>query len=224
MSIADIINGTAGASASASNTAKLGAAPDMLGRDDFLKLMLAQLKNQDPMKAMDPSEFLGQLAQFSTVSGIQEMQTSIGTLAESMRSAQVLDGSTMIGRDILVAGEDATLGATGSVRGAVDMPTGAVSAQMNIRDASGQLVRSMSVSTTAGLQDFTWDGTTNAGERAAAGDYSFEVVANVGGATESLETLLSDRVNSVTIDATKGLTLNTAALGPRSLSDVRRVM
>jgi hypothetical protein len=65
---------------------------------------------------------------------------------------------------------------------------------------------------------------TGAGERAAAGEYSFEVVANVGGANESLETLLSDRVNSVTIDATKGLTLNTTTLGPRSLSDVRRVM
>lgn len=222
MSIADIINGTAGSSA---NTAtKAGAAQQMLGRDDFLKLMLAQLKNQDPMKAMDPSEFLGQLAQFSTVSGVQEMQTSIGQLADSMRSSQVLDGSTMIGRDILVTSEDAVLGETGSIRGAVDMPTGAVSAQINIHNAAGTLVRSMPVTSAAGLQDFTWDGTTSAGERAAAGDYTVAVVANVGGANQSLETMLADRVNSVTIDATKGLTLNTTSLGARALSDVRRVM
>lgn len=224
MSIADIINGTSGSSASASNTTKAGASQQMLGRDDFLKLMLAQLKNQDPMKAMDPSEFLGQLAQFSTVSGVQEMQTSIGRLADSMRSSQVLDGSTMIGRDVLVTGDDAALGITGAIRGAVDMPTGAVSAQINIHNAAGTLVRSMPVTSATGLQEFTWDGTTTAGERAAAGDYTVEVVANVGGASQSLETMLADRVNSVTIDATKGLTLNTTSLGARALSDVRRVM
>jgi flagellar basal-body rod modification protein FlgD len=223
MSIADIVNGTAGAGSNAA-VRKLDAEKDQLGRDDFLKLMLAQLKNQDPMKAMDPSEFLGQLAQFSTVSGIQAMQDSIGTLSESMRSAQVLDGSTMIGRDVLVPSEDASLGSSGSIRGAVEIPTGAVSAQMNIRNSAGALVRSMPVTATAGLQDFTWDGITSAGERAESGAYSFEVVANVGGENESLQTLLADRVNSVTIDAKKGLTLNTTALGPRALSDVRRVM
>jgi flagellar basal-body rod modification protein FlgD len=152
------------------------------------------------------------------------MQDSIGTLSESMRSAQVLDGSTMIGRDVLVPSEDASLGSSGAIRGAVEIPTGAVSAQMNIRNSAGALVRSMPVTANAGLQDFTWDGITSAGERAESGAYSFEVVANVGGENESLETLLADRVNSVTIDATKGLTLNTTALGPRALSDVRRVM
>ncbi len=233
MSIADIINSTSSSNtaSSASNTSSTSKTnktktdtSQLLSSEDFLKLMLAQLKNQDPMNAMDPSEYVSQLAQFTTASGTQEMNTSIATLSESMRSSQMLEGSTMIGRDILVAGENATLSTTGSVRGAVNIPSGAVSAQMNIRDASGQLVRSMPVSTTEGLQDFTWDGATSAGERAPAGEYNVEVVANVGGANESLETLLSDRVTSVTIDATNGLTLNTASLGPRALDDVRRVM
>lgn len=226
MSIADIINSTSSTSSSSSTskTENKSSGISSLSSEDFLKLMLAQLKNQDPMNAMDPNEYVSQLAQFTTASGTQEMQTSIATLSESMRSSQMLEGSSMIGREILVAGEGATLGATGSVRGAVDVPSGAVSAQINIRDASGQLVRSMPMSTTEGLQDFTWDGATSAGERAPAGEYDFEVVANVGGANESLETLLSDRVTSVTIDATNGLTLNTASLGPRALDDVRRVM
>src|SRR6185295_17184769 len=85
---------------------------DQLGQNEFLKLILAQLKNQDPFKAMDPSQFLGQLAQF-------------GTLSDSMRSSQVLDGSTMIGREVLVASEGATLQAEGSVHGAFDVPAGA---------------------------------------------------------------------------------------------------
>lgn len=222
MSIADIINGTSG---SAAHTAAKAKTPQgELGRDDFLKLMLAQLKNQDPMKAMDPSEFLGQLAQFSTVSGIQNMQESIGNLSASMISSQVLDGSSMIGRDVLVTGDEVTLGTTGSIRGAFELPEGAVGAQITIHDAAGTIVRSMPVEVARGLQDFTWDGATSTGERAAAGDYAIEVVANVGGAAESVQTMLADRVNSVTIDATKGLTLNTSTLGPRALVDVRRVM
>ena len=225
MSIAsDIINNTQSSADIASTVKGLDKASQELGRDDFLKLMLAQMKNQDPFKAMDPTQFLGQLAQFSTVSGIQDMQSSIGTLASTMRSSQVLDGSTMVGRDVLIASDATSLGATGSVKGAVDMPEGAISAQLNIRDSSGALVRSMALPTGTGLTDFTWDGTTGLGTRAEAGKYSFDIDASVGGENTSLETLLTDRVNSVTIDATKGLTLNTTGLGPRALSDVRRVM
>src|SRR3954467_3273015 len=118
MSIADIINGT-GAAGAASQPGGAQKS-DQLGQNEFLKLMIAQLKNQDPFKAMDPSQFLGQLAQFGTVSGIQEMKAAFGTLSDAMRSSQVLDGSAMIGRDVLVASEDATLQAEGSVRGALD--------------------------------------------------------------------------------------------------------
>jgi flagellar basal-body rod modification protein FlgD len=222
MSIADIINGTSGAGAASqtSGTKK----KDELGQTEFLELMVAQLRNQDPFKAMDPTQFLGQLAQFGTVSGIQEMQSAFATLSESMRSSQVLDGATMVGREVLVASEDISLGAEGAVSGAIDIPTGASSVQINVNDASGQLVRRMTVPTTAGLTDFSWDGTTDGGVRAAAGSYSFSAVANVGGERVSLETLIADRVRSVTIDGARGLTLNTAALGERSLGDVRRVM
>ena len=122
MSIADIINGT-GAAGSASQGSGIKK-KDQLGQAEFLELMIAQLKNQDPFKAMDPSQFLGQLAQFGTVSGIQEMQAAFGTLSDAMRSSQVLDGSAMIGREVLVASEDVTLQAEGAVRGALDVPTG----------------------------------------------------------------------------------------------------
>jgi flagellar basal-body rod modification protein FlgD len=225
MSLAsDIINTQQSRSSAESTVNKVADASQQLGRDDFLKLMLAQMKNQDPFKAMDPTAFLGQLAQFSTVSGIQDMQGSIGTLAEAMRSSQVLDGSTMVGRDVLVATDEATLGETGSVKGAVNVPEGTTRALLNIKDVSGALVRTVQLSATAGMNDFTWDGTTSLGERAEAGRYSVEIEATVDGANSSLETMLSDRVNSVTIDANKGLTLNTTNSGSRALSDVRRVM
>jgi flagellar basal-body rod modification protein FlgD len=222
MSIADIINGTG--STSGTSTTSGAKKKDQLGQAEFLELMIAQLKNQDPFKAMDPSQFLGQLAQFGTVSGIQEMQNAFTTMSDSMRASQVLDGATMVGRDVLVASEDGMLGTEGAVRGALDIPTGASSVAINVLDSSGQIVRQMTGPTTSGLTDFSWDGTGDNGVRLGAGEYTFEAVANVGGESIELETLLSDRVNSVTIDSAKGLTLNMNGLGARSLSDVRRVM
>jgi flagellar basal-body rod modification protein FlgD len=222
MSIADIINGT-GAAGSASQGSGVKK-KDQLGQAEFLELMIAQLKNQDPFKAMDPSQFLGQLAQFGTVSGISEMKEAFGTLSDAMRSSQVLDGATMVGREVLLPSDEVLLQAEGTVKGAIDVPTGTNALQVNIRDANGTLVRSLPLQTTSGLQEFSWDGVADNGTRAPAGEYTFEAVANVAGKSGSLEMLMAGRVNSVTIDAATGLTLNTSNLGSRSLSDVRRVM
>jgi flagellar basal-body rod modification protein FlgD len=222
MSIADIISGT-GAAGSASQGSGVKK-KDQLGQAEFLELMIAQLKNQDPFKAMDPSQFLGQLAQFGTVSGIAEIKEAFGTLSESMRSSQVLDGATMVGREVLVPSDEVLLQAEGSVKGAIDVPTGTNGLQVNIRDVNGALVRRMTLPTTSGLQEFSWDGVADNGTRAPVGEYTFEAVANVAGKSGSLEMLMAGRVNSVTIDAVTGLTLNTSNLGSRSLGDVRRVM
>lgn len=223
MSVADIINGTSAAGSAA--RAEDSRPKDQLGQAEFLELMIAQLKNQDPFKAMDPSQFLGQLAQFGTVSGIQEVQGAISSLSESMRSAQVLEGATMVGRSVLVAADEIALAEEGSVAGAVDVPEGATNVQITVRDDAGQIVRRIALPDgSAGLKDFTWDGLTDEGTRAAAGEYTFEAVGTVAGASSSLETLLSSRVSSVIIDPARGLTLNTHDLGAQRLSDVRRVM
>ncbi len=219
MSIADIINGTSSIAKDSTVTKK-----DQLGQGQFLELMIAQLKNQDPFKAMDPSQFLGQLAQFGTVTGIQEMQGAFATLSESLRSSQVLGGSSMVGREVLVAAKEAALGEQGSIQGALDIPTGATTVELNVRDASGQLVRHMMLPATEGLGDFSWDGAADNGTRAAAGRYTLEAVAKIDGKNASLQTLLADRVTSVSIDSSNGLTLNTRTLGAYALSDVKRVM
>lgn len=221
MSIADVINatGAAGSSTQSSGARKT----DQLGQNEFLQLMLAQLKNQDPFKAMDPSQFLGQLAQFGTVTGIQDMQAAFTSLSDAMRSSQVLDGASMVGRDVLVPSDTVTLHADGSVHGSLDVPKGLTSLQVNIRDGSGALVRRMTLPTDSGNQEFTWDGLRDDGTRAAAGDYEIEAIGSLDGQSGSLEMLFSSRVNSVTIDAS-GLVLNTNDLGARPLSDVRRVM
>jgi flagellar basal-body rod modification protein FlgD len=195
-----------------------------LGQNEFLKLMLAQLKNQDPFKPTDPTQFLSQLAQFSAVTGIQNMQTSLTDLAGSLRSAQVLSGTNLVGRNVLAETTTANIAAGGSVYGAADVPAGASSVQINIRDSAGVLVRRMPMSTQTGIDAFTWDGRTDTGAEAPAGQYKFEIVANIGGQGQSLNPQLASRVESVTIDPNSSeLTLNTTN-GPVALSDVRQVM
>ncbi len=200
------------------------AAKDKLGQAQFMQLMIAQLKNQDPTKPMDPSEFLGQLAQFGTVSGIQDMQNSLSTLSDALRSSQLLGGTSLVGHEVLASADTARLGAAGGVGGAIDIPEGTNAALLVVTDASGQLVRRLPLPTQQGVTEFQWDGTTDLGERAPAGNYTIEAIANVAGSEQQLETQLSSRVGSVTFDpATNSLTVNTD-IGPIPLSRVRRVM
>jgi len=193
-----------------------------LGQNQFLQLLLAQLKNQDPMQPQDPSAFLSQLAQFSTVTGVQGMQESISQLTDSMRSSQALSGASLVGHDVLAPAKSVTVAAGAAVSGAADIPDGASAAQVQVRDASGQLIRVFSMPAGAGVNDFTWDGLTSSGTAAPAGTYDFQVVANVGGTAVAADPMLRSRVASVTMDGSN-LTLNTNA-GTIALSDVKRVM
>jgi flagellar basal-body rod modification protein FlgD len=197
---------------------------DKLGQAQFMQLMIAQLRNQDPTKPVDPSQFLGQLAQFGTVSGIQDMQNSLSTLSDSLRSSQLLGGTSLVGHEVLAVADTARLGAAGGIGGAIEIPEGTNAAVVVVTDASGQLVRRLPLSTQQGMAEFQWDGNTDLGDRAPAGNYAITALANVGGFDEQLETQIASRVGSVTLDpATNNLTVNTD-IGPIPLSRVRRVM
>lgn len=208
--------------AAAANTKK---SANSLGIEDFLALMTAQLKNQDPMKPLEGTEFVAQLAQFGAVSGIQKMQSSIEALATALRSSQVLNGTTLVGHDVLATADEFSFTQGVNVSGEVEVPAGTNSLDIRITDAVGQVVRTLRAVPTAGINTFTWDGKHDDGTAASSGDYAIEAVANLGTSSESLNVLLSGRVSSVTIDGNgTGLTLNTAALGALAMNDVRRVM
>ncbi len=195
-----------------------------LGIDAFLTLMTAQMKNQDPMKPLEGTEFISQLAQFGTVSGVQQMQTSIETLASSLRSTQTLNGATMIGRDILASADSFEHTQGGTVKGQIDVPPGTTSLQLRITDSSGAVVREIQLETAEGTQNFTWDGLHTDGTPAESDTYDIEAVATVRGQTGSLEVLMAGRVSSVSLDASgTNLSLNTPTLGSISMADVRRV-
>jgi flagellar basal-body rod modification protein FlgD len=196
-----------------------------LGIDEFLTLMTTQLKNQDPMKPLDGTAFIAQLAQFGAVSGIQQMQTSMETLAASLRSTQALNGASLVGREILAPANSISHTEGVSVSGEVEVPEGIATVDIRITDAAGEVVRQMTVPATQDIARFTWDGLRSNGVVAGSGEYEIEAIGRVGAESESLNILMSGRVSSVSIDANgAGLTLNTGALGPVSMADVRRVM
>ncbi|MDD3764929.1 MAG: flagellar hook assembly protein FlgD [Nevskiales bacterium] len=200
-----------------------GAKDQSLGQDDFLMLMTAQLQNQDPMKPMENGEFLSQIAQFSTVSGIQDMQASIADLAASLTSDQTLQAATLVGRNVLVPSEEGYLPADESMQAAAYLPySGELS--VDVVDASGQLVRNLDLGTqSAGIARFSWDGLDNAGNRLPEGSYSLRARVTQGSSQESIPTLAVGQVQSVALGST-GLTLDLRGLAPTALADVQQIL
>ncbi len=200
-----------------------------LGQDAFLRLMTEQLKHQDPLKPLDGNEFLGQLAQFSTVKGIEGLQTAFAAVAESLSADQALQGASLIGRSALIPADRATLGPAveGQERGldGAIFAEGAGVVALDITDAAGQVIKHIELPVTAaGDIDFHWDGTNAAGQPVQAGEYRFKAsyTNTVTGKTTAAIPMLEGRVDSVVLSP-QGLILNLAGIGQIPLSAVRRI-
>jgi flagellar basal-body rod modification protein FlgD len=194
-----------------------------LGQDQFLQLMVAQLKNQDPMQPMQNGEFLSQMAQFGTVKGVQELQTSFSQLAGSLQSNQALMASSLVGRSVLVPGQVGSLVPGSGLAGAVNVPSSS-NVVVGIYDTTGQMVRHLDYGTQpAGQMNFVWDGVTDSGATAPAGNYQLRAVATAGAQSTAADTLVRARVDSVSLGGSNGMQLNLAGLGTASLSDVKQI-
>ena len=197
---------------------------DQLGQEQFLKLMVTQLSNQDPFKPLESGEFLGQLAQFGTVSGIQDLQQSFQGLAGSMQSNQALQAAGLVGRSVYVPAQEAWLQPEGSVSGAVQNPAGVGDITVGVYDFAGRLVATVPAEGQGERAAFHWDGTNQDGERAAPGFYEIRAVGQVSGEPVALEALVRGAVESVAIDRYSGaLSLTVTGLGVVDLSKVRQI-
>ena len=215
-----------------------------LGQEAFLELMITQLNNQDPMKPMENGEFLGQIAQFSTVSGIQDLQNSFSTLSNALTSNQALQASSLIGRTVLIDTVDskgkvtASLAEDASVVGAIGVPVSTEQVMVTITDTSGQTVKQLNLGEQkAGELVFAWDGTLEAaveakdGQEAKAavmvdpGQYKFSATVLYQGKPEGVVMLIADTVSSVTLGKNgEGMKVNLTDNGSLDFGEIKRIM
>lgn len=189
----------------------------------FLKLLTAQLKNQDPLAPMDNAEFTSQISQMSTVTGIDKLNTTLESMAAAFNGGQSLQAAGLIGRDVLIPGDSLQLANGGAALG-VDLPQPADKLVVLIKDASGTSIHRVDLGAqSAGVIPFQWDGIADSGAAAAPGRYSFEVQAVQGSTKINATALQLGQVASVT-QAKGGVTLNLSGGAAVALADIRQIM
>lgn len=212
------------ASMNASATSATAASTAAGTQDRFLKLLVTQMKNQDPLNPMDNAQVTSQMAQLSTVSGIDKMNTTLQALNASMSANQTVQATSMIGHGVLVAGKGVDLVAGAPGLGGFELTQPVDSAQVSIYDKAGALVRTIDLGAqAAGVNKWQWDGTDNAGAAAAPGGYTFAINALQGGNAVTATNLQFGMVNSVTQSA-QGVALSVGSLDGVALSQVKQIL
>jgi len=208
----DSVNGTKKASTSSINDVQ----------DRFMTLLVTQMKNQDPLNPMDNAQVTSQMAQLSTVSGIDKLNDTLESLIGSVQAGQSYQASSMIGHNVLVAGNKITNTDSGSFFG-VDLPIGADKLSVTIKDSAGATIRTLTFGAQeVGTTPFNWDGFSNDGVKVANGNYQFEVSATVGGEEVDATALSYAQVLSVS-NSNGAIKLNLSNNNSVNTSDVKEI-
>ncbi|MHB1590569.1 MAG: flagellar hook assembly protein FlgD [Sulfuricella sp.] len=208
---------TSGASAVATTTSTVQDT-----QDRFLKLLVTQMQNQDPLNPLDNAQVTSQMAQLSTVSGIEKLNTTLQAMSSSFLSSQSLQAAGMIGRSVLAPGSSLLL-QNGAAAGGFQLTQPVDHAIVTIKGAAGNTLHSVDLGAQqAGNVMFQWNGITDSGANAANGAYTFEVSATQGGQKVAAVNLALGKVGSVSL-GTSGVTLNTDALGSLDVTKVKQI-
>lgn len=218
-----------GASGSDSSDAP-GASSAQSLQDQFLTLLVAQLNNQDPLNPMDNYQLTSQLAQISTVQGVQELKDVVQTISGQVDLSQSMDAVSMIGKQVLIPGStlkmdtDST-GTRITTPIGIDMQADANDVVMKISDSSGRVVRTMDLGAQqTGILTPTWDGKDDSGNAMPDGSYTIAVAAtDANGNAVTAEALTYGKVNGVAY-STQGVRLDLGLAGQVSMLDVRKVL
>jgi flagellar basal-body rod modification protein FlgD len=193
------------ASTAATTAAATAAKKNNLGQADFLKLMTTQMTHQDPTKPMENTEFLTQMAQFGTVSGIQDLQQSFKDFSTSIGSNQALQAASLVGHTVSAPSTTGLLALGGGIKGSVELASGSPQVNLKILDPkTGAVVSAKNLGAhAAGPLPFAWNGINDAGGLAAPGVYTVQVEAGVDGVNTVLPTDIQSLVESVSMDSSK---------------------
>lgn len=211
---------------STSGTEKENGKKDPFGQDAFLRLMITQLKNQNPLEPLKNQEFLSQLSQFTTASGVQDLKKSFDSLGDALQSNQALQASSLVGRSVVVPSDRGFLPQGGSLAGIVDVPEPVGNLRVSIYNAAGEVVKTMDLGMQpAGQAKFAWNGLDSAGRSQVSGSYRFTAEANFNGKSYQFDTYAQAPVESVTIGRNgQGLVLNLGGLGSVNMSSVAQIL
>ncbi len=191
-------------------------------QDRFLKLLVTQMKNQDPLKPLDNSEVTSQLAQISTVTGIDKLNTTLKLLSSDYEDSQSIEATAMIGHDAFVPGKSIHLEKNAAIAG-IELAQPVDELKVTILDSHGVAIRNIDLKAyPAGISSIGWNGETDSGAKAADGEYTFEVSATQGGKDIKVNTLALGSVNSIS-HGEQGTLLDMGKLGLVSLSDIKQV-
>ncbi|PCI07307.1 MAG: flagellar hook capping protein [Gammaproteobacteria bacterium] len=211
------------------NNADLNKANDELSQSDFIQLLVAQVKHQDPTKPMDPSQFMSQLTQSSMVNGINELQKSFDVLASKLSSDQSFQAASLVGRTVLLPSDQGLLTTGGSITGQLTLDTRASNVNIKIYNTSGEQVKTLVLGDVgAGDLQFKWDGFSNDGSVAPAGNYLVTAEALIGDSQQSIVVSLESRIDSININrntnsSQAGTLLNLSSGQSVSLSEITEI-
>jgi flagellar basal-body rod modification protein FlgD len=193
----------------------------------FLTLLVTQLKNQDPMNPLDNAQLTSQLAQLSTVTGVNKLNTTLESLKASYQSSEAMSATNMIGHGVFVDGSFVNVASGQSILGA-NLGSAADDVKVIVTDpATGKDIKTIELGAQpAGILPITWDGKPDGATTSVKdGKYSFRVVATRSGtALTDATTLAFDSVSSVSTSATDGVKLNLPTKGQVTLADIKQVM
>jgi flagellar basal-body rod modification protein FlgD len=220
---------------SVANRHKAEEKSEELGQKAFLKLMITQMENQDPLSPQDQGDFIAQLAQFSSVESLDRMNNNFDTFTQNFVASQALEASSLVGRSVTVPATATNLEPGGVITTMINVPSSTDSVKIEIKDKSGATVDTIDTGPAlAGDMVVRWNGvqaevngeviswTSKHPNGLPPGKYSIGAFSELDGKNTQLESFLSANVNSVTIGGKQGLVLNLAGVGAVNLADVRQ--
>ena len=199
------------------------AAGQTLGQADFLKLMTAQMNNQDPFNPVDNTQMVAQMAQFSSLAGISEMSSTLKAIADKLGATSTADAVSYVGRTVLTEGTVAYGRTDGGLAGAIELGGDATDVRVTISDANGQTLKTLSLGKQAkGTASYDWDGKTDAGVDAGTGPFSISITAQNDGNAVAATGLVWAPVQSVST-ASGALRLSLPGIGDVPATAVRQI-
>ncbi len=193
-----------------------------LGQEDFLKLMTAQLSNQDPFAPQSNDQMIAQMAQFSTVSGITQLNTTMTNMATQISENRIATAANFIGKTVLVPGNVALADDNGAISGAVDLPADATGLMIQIAKESGELVKSINLGpNAAGLVGFEWDGRDDKGNKVGSSRYLIKAMMTASGKQSQVGTDVYAPLTEATVGSGADQTFKVGGVGIVKMSDIK---